>query len=433
MGRNLESPFIPSDAGSRLGFGFFSNSFMSARSFLSDSAGFASGAPIGGESPHARPQYRGRFCGKSRELALNDRSHPSNSYELSLPPPPAAPTPLTVSNTLFSGSVPHSREHRAPRGSLPARPCNSFGASSVPRPVDSGNAAYPMRWPLTSSHPLDRTDKKHPKSAEGRTKICRGRAYNYGYALARRTRRHRARPRPRARGWARPRAGRHPSGGFARGAGHAGSRARVGGSRRARHAADLRHAPPVQGRLAPRGAGAAHPVASLARRPRLVVPAPRGCTLPRRDAADVGPDRGEPRASALSRRAPPAVGESRGAPAVARSAGRRQGREGAGSPYRPDPPQSPLCAAPHRARPPGDVHRPRDHGLRRRGPLGGHGRVPGRIGAALTPGARGQSRLLGWGTANEPRAVGRAGRRRALGRRDRCPPSRSLRADRGAA
>src|SRR4030095_11408666 len=87
MGRNLESPFIPSDAGSRLGFGFFSNSFMSARSFLSDSACFALGAPIfGGESPHARPQYRGRFCGKSRELALNHHSHPSNSFELSLAP-----------------------------------------------------------------------------------------------------------------------------------------------------------------------------------------------------------------------------------------------------------------------------------------------------------------------------------------------------------
>src|SRR5499433_1643797 len=109
MGRNLESPFIPSDAGSRLGFGFFSNSFMSARSFLSDSAGFASGAPIGGESPHARPQYRGRFRGKSRELALNDHSHPSNSYELSLVLTAAAPSPLTVSNTVFSGSVPCSR------------------------------------------------------------------------------------------------------------------------------------------------------------------------------------------------------------------------------------------------------------------------------------------------------------------------------------
>src|SRR4029450_10464582 len=86
MGRNLDNPFIPSDAGSRLGFGFFSNSFMSARSFLGDSAGFASGAPIGGESPHARPQYRGRFLGKSRELALNDRSHPSNSFNVSLAP-----------------------------------------------------------------------------------------------------------------------------------------------------------------------------------------------------------------------------------------------------------------------------------------------------------------------------------------------------------
>src|SRR5678816_4393233 len=172
MGRNLESPFIPSDAGSRLGFGFFSNSFMSARSFLSDSAGFASGAPIGGESPHARPQYRGRFCGKSRELALNDRSHPSNSYELSLAPAPAAPTPLTVSNTLFSGSVPHSREHRAPRGSLPARPCNSFGASSVPRPVDSGNAAYPMRWPLTSSHAPRQDRQKASKKCRGKDENC---------------------------------------------------------------------------------------------------------------------------------------------------------------------------------------------------------------------------------------------------------------------
>src|SRR4030095_12591949 len=90
MGRNLESPFMPSEEGSRLGFGFFSNSFMSARSFLGDSAGFASGAPIGGESPHARPQYRGRFHSKSRELALNDRSHPSNSFDLSLAPPRSA-------------------------------------------------------------------------------------------------------------------------------------------------------------------------------------------------------------------------------------------------------------------------------------------------------------------------------------------------------
>src|SRR5262245_6378382 len=36
MGRNLESPFIPSDAGSRPGLPFFSNSFMCTRPFLGE-------------------------------------------------------------------------------------------------------------------------------------------------------------------------------------------------------------------------------------------------------------------------------------------------------------------------------------------------------------------------------------------------------------
>src|SRR5215475_14973324 len=36
MGRNLESPFIPSDAGSRPGLPFFSNSFLCTRPFLGE-------------------------------------------------------------------------------------------------------------------------------------------------------------------------------------------------------------------------------------------------------------------------------------------------------------------------------------------------------------------------------------------------------------
>src|SRR6188474_406894 len=39
MGRNFESPFIPSDAGSRLGLPFLSNSFMFAHSFPGEPSG----------------------------------------------------------------------------------------------------------------------------------------------------------------------------------------------------------------------------------------------------------------------------------------------------------------------------------------------------------------------------------------------------------
>ena len=82
MGRNLDNPFIPSDKGSLFGLGFFSNSFISIPFRVSPRA-LRQAEPIGGTSPHTRRQYRGPFCGVSRELPLNHRSHPSNSFEFS--------------------------------------------------------------------------------------------------------------------------------------------------------------------------------------------------------------------------------------------------------------------------------------------------------------------------------------------------------------
>src|ERR1041384_5589343 len=45
MGRNFESPFIPSDEGSRLGLPFLSNSFMFAHSFPGEPSGTSPCAP----------------------------------------------------------------------------------------------------------------------------------------------------------------------------------------------------------------------------------------------------------------------------------------------------------------------------------------------------------------------------------------------------
>ena len=42
MGRNFESPFIPSEEASRPGLPFFSNSFMAIRPFLGDTPDAAS-------------------------------------------------------------------------------------------------------------------------------------------------------------------------------------------------------------------------------------------------------------------------------------------------------------------------------------------------------------------------------------------------------
>src|SRR3989338_3935682 len=107
MGRNLDNPFIPSDEGSLFGLGFFSNSFISIPFRVSPRA-LRQAEPIGGTSPHTRRQYRGPFSGVSRELPLNHRSHPSNSFEFSRSLPRRSPIALTLSNASRSGGVPLS-------------------------------------------------------------------------------------------------------------------------------------------------------------------------------------------------------------------------------------------------------------------------------------------------------------------------------------
>src|SRR5215468_2719941 len=78
MGRNLDNPFIPSDAGSRLGLPFLSNSFMSTRPFLGEPS---SASPLYEvRALRERTQYRRPFSAKSRELASNLSSQPAKSF-----------------------------------------------------------------------------------------------------------------------------------------------------------------------------------------------------------------------------------------------------------------------------------------------------------------------------------------------------------------
>src|SRR5215470_1922463 len=96
MGRNFDSPFIPSEDGSRLGV-FFSNSFMFARSFLASPAGASLRAnpPPSVAVAESCAQYSGPWRGKSRELGPNDRSEPLKSSDFSHCLPSATPMGLT--------------------------------------------------------------------------------------------------------------------------------------------------------------------------------------------------------------------------------------------------------------------------------------------------------------------------------------------------
>src|SRR5262245_30562552 len=81
MGRNLDNPFMPSDAGSRLGLPFLSNSFMSTRPFLGEPS---SASPLYEvRALRERTQYRWPFPRKSRELASNLGSQLANSFHFS--------------------------------------------------------------------------------------------------------------------------------------------------------------------------------------------------------------------------------------------------------------------------------------------------------------------------------------------------------------
>src|SRR5713226_906976 len=109
MGRNFDSPFIPSDDGSRLG-GFFSNSFMFARSFLVGPAGASLRAnpPPSAGGAGSCAQYSGPCRGKSRELGPNDRSEPLNSFDFSHFLPSATPMGLSDETR-----CPHGTSQRA--------------------------------------------------------------------------------------------------------------------------------------------------------------------------------------------------------------------------------------------------------------------------------------------------------------------------------
>ena len=66
MGKNFDSPFIPSEVDSRFGVPFFSNSFMSTRPFL----GEPSGALLSGSGSRSAQEAEG-------DLSIEARFEPS--------------------------------------------------------------------------------------------------------------------------------------------------------------------------------------------------------------------------------------------------------------------------------------------------------------------------------------------------------------------
>src|SRR6266851_9199082 len=106
MGRNFESPFIPSAVGSRLGLPFFSNSFMCTRSFLGEPSGAPTKRDGHASEFRGRIQYRRPFPGKSSELATARES----SYRIHLTFPYSTlrrpPIALTTVNILSRVAVP---------------------------------------------------------------------------------------------------------------------------------------------------------------------------------------------------------------------------------------------------------------------------------------------------------------------------------------